>query len=109
MSLNIFSITYSTKILTLVIAPVLCILVGILCEFPILPNMYILVPPQEGGVPLPPGGTDMHTNFRAQLSKILHNSMLYQNFFVILAHICTIYLSGTQEPLPWLGTLSKNS
>ena len=86
-----FSITYSTKILTVFIAPVLCISVGILCEFPMLPDMYILLPPQEGGVPHTPGGTDIHTHLRAHLSKILHNSMLYRNFFGILAHIYVLY------------------
>ena len=37
-----YSISCSTKILTLVIPPFLFILVGVLCEFAILPGMYIL-------------------------------------------------------------------
>ena len=37
------SITYSTKILTLVIAPFLLILVDILCEIAMVPDVYILL------------------------------------------------------------------
>ena len=36
-----------TKILTLAIAPFLFILVGIVCEFAIVPGVYILLSPQE--------------------------------------------------------------
>ena len=36
-----------TKILTLEIAPFLFILVGVVCEFAIVPGVYILLSPQE--------------------------------------------------------------
>ena len=36
-----------TKILTLAIAPFLFILVGVVCEFAIVPGVYILLSPQE--------------------------------------------------------------
>ena len=36
-----------TKILTLAIAPSLFILVGVVCEFAIVPGVYILLSPQE--------------------------------------------------------------
>ena len=35
------------KILTLAIAPFLFILVGVVCEFAIVPGVYILLSPQE--------------------------------------------------------------
>ena len=41
------SITCSTKILTLAIAPFLFILVGVLCEFAMMSGVYILLFPQE--------------------------------------------------------------
>ena len=46
-----YSITCSTKILTLVIATFLFILVGILCEFAMVPGVSILLSPQEEEVP----------------------------------------------------------
>ena len=42
-----YSITYSTKILTLAIAPFLFILIGILCEFAIVSGVYTLLSSQE--------------------------------------------------------------
>ena len=44
-----YSIPSSTKILTLAVAPFLCILLGLLsvCEFAIVPGVYILLCPQE--------------------------------------------------------------
>ena len=48
MSLNVFSVTCSTKILTLAISPVLFISVRILCEFAIPPD---LLPSWEKEVP----------------------------------------------------------
>ena len=42
-----YSITCSTKILTLAIAPFLFVFVGVNCEFAILPGVYILLSPQE--------------------------------------------------------------
>ena len=42
-----YSITCFNKILTLAIAPFLFILVGILCEFAMVPGAYILLSPQE--------------------------------------------------------------
>ena len=41
------SITCSTKILTLAIAPFLFIFVGIICEFAMVPGVYILLSPAE--------------------------------------------------------------
>ena len=45
------SITCPTKIPTLTIAPFLFNSVGILCEFAIVPNVYILLSPQEEQAP----------------------------------------------------------
>ena len=42
-----YSITCSTKILTLATAPLLFILVGVHCEFAMVPGVYILLFPQE--------------------------------------------------------------
>ena len=42
-----FSITCSTKVLTLAIALFMFILVGILYEFAVVPGVYILLSPQE--------------------------------------------------------------
>ena len=50
----LYSITCSTKSLALPIAPFLFILVGVLCEFAMVPGMYILLSPQEEE------GTDVH-------------------------------------------------
>ena len=41
------SITFSAKILTLAIAPISFVLAGAVCEFVLLPGVYILRPPQE--------------------------------------------------------------
>ena len=43
------SMTRFSKILTLVIRQVFFISFGILCEFPVLPDVYILLTPQERG------------------------------------------------------------
>ena len=42
-----YSITCSNKMFTLAIVSFLFILVGVLCEFAMLPNVYILLSPQE--------------------------------------------------------------
>ena len=42
-----YSITYCTKILSLAIASFLFILVGVLCEFAMVPGVYILLSSQE--------------------------------------------------------------
>ena len=42
-----YSITCSTKILTLAIAQFLFILVGVLCVFSVVPGVYILLSHQE--------------------------------------------------------------
>ena len=42
-----YSITCSNKILTLAIAPFLFIFVGVICEFAMVPGVYILLSPQE--------------------------------------------------------------
>ena len=42
-----YCITCSTKILTLAIAPFLFISVGVICEFAMVPHVYILLSPQE--------------------------------------------------------------
>ena len=42
-----YSITCSTKIFTFAIEPLLVILVGALCEFAMVPGVYILLFPQE--------------------------------------------------------------
>ena len=42
----LYSITFSTKIIALAIAPFLFILVGILCEFAMVPGVYISLSPQ---------------------------------------------------------------
>ena len=44
-----YRIIYFTKILTLTIAPFLFVLVGVVCEFAIVPVAYILLSPQEEG------------------------------------------------------------
>ena len=56
MSLNAFYITCSTKILVLAIAPFLFILVGVLCEFAMVPGVYILLSPHENEVQYTSGG-----------------------------------------------------
>ena len=50
-----------TKILTLATAPFLFILVGVICEFAIVPGVYILLSPQEEEVhyTILPEGTDI--------------------------------------------------
>ena len=45
-----YSITFSTKILTLAIAPFLFISVDVLCKFAMVPGEYILLFPQEEAV-----------------------------------------------------------
>ena len=55
-----YSIICFTKILTLAIAPFLFILVDILCEFAIVPVVYILLSPQEEENTVLPEGTDAH-------------------------------------------------
>ena len=45
-----YSITCSTETLTLAITPILFILVGVLCEFAVVPAVYILLSPQEAKV-----------------------------------------------------------
>ena len=49
-----YSINCSTKILTLAIALFLLILIGVLWEFTMVPDVYILLSPQEED------GTDVH-------------------------------------------------
>ena len=49
-----YSIICSTKILTLEIAPVLFLSVGVLCEFAMVPDMYILQSPMRMRSTLPP-------------------------------------------------------
>ena len=44
-----YSITCSTKILTLAIAPFLFILFGVLCEFAMVPGVYILLTSRRRG------------------------------------------------------------
>ena len=54
------SITCSTKTLTLEIAPFLFILVGVLCEFTMVPGVYILLsPPKKEVHYILPEGTDV--------------------------------------------------
>ena len=50
-----------TKILTLAVAPFLFILVGVICEFDIVPAVYLSLFPQEEEVhyTIPPEGTDV--------------------------------------------------
>ena len=55
-----YSITYSNKILTLAIAPFLFILAGVLCEFAMVPVVYILLSHQEEEYTIFPMGTDVH-------------------------------------------------
>ena len=55
------SITCSTKILTLVIALLLFILVGVLCELPMVPCVQIFYCPlRKESYTIPPEGTDVH-------------------------------------------------
>ena len=42
-----YSITCSIKILTLAIEPFLFIFFGVICEFAMVPGVYILLSPQE--------------------------------------------------------------
>ena len=56
-----FIITGSTKILTLETAPFLFTLVGTLCEFVMVADVYVLLPPQEEKrYFFFPDGTDVH-------------------------------------------------
>ena len=55
-----YSITCFTIILTLAIVPFLFILVGVLCEFAMVPGVYILLFPQEEMNTLLPEDTDVH-------------------------------------------------
>ena len=50
-----YSIIFSTKILTLAAVPFLLILVGVLCEFAMVPDMYIWLTPKEGALFFPMG------------------------------------------------------
>ena len=52
--------TCSSKILTLAIAPFLFILAGVLCEFAMVPVVYILLSHQEEEYTVFPMGTDVH-------------------------------------------------
>ena len=54
-----YSIICSTKILTLGIAPVLFLSVGVPCEFAMVPDMYILQSPMRKRSTLPPEGTNV--------------------------------------------------
>ena len=57
-----YPIIFFTKILTLAIEPFFLILVGVLCEFAIVPSVNILLSPQEEEVhkTIFPEGTDVH-------------------------------------------------
>ena len=53
MSLIVYSVTCSTKSFTLTIALFLFIFVGIICELAMVPDVYILLSPQEEDVQFP--------------------------------------------------------
>ena len=59
--MSLYRIICFTKILTLAIAPFLFILVGAICEFAIIPDVYILFSPQEeeGHYTILPEGTNV--------------------------------------------------
>ena len=71
-----YSVTCSTKILTFAIAPFLFIFVGMICEFAMVPEVYILLSPQEEEVHFLPEGTDVHihvTMHHVTMPKLLLN------------------------------------
>ena len=63
------SITSSNTILTLAIASFLFILVDILCEFAMLPGIYILLFPQEKRCTILPDDTDEYKHSAPHSSK----------------------------------------
>ena len=67
-----FSITCSTKIHTLhtlAIVPFLFILVGVLCEFAMVPGVYILLSLQKKWYAILPQSTDVYTHLAAHSSN----------------------------------------
>ena len=67
--LNAFNVSLSTQILILAIVPLLFISVSIFCEFAMLPDVYILLSPQEEKVHFSWGNRCTH--LAADPSKIL--------------------------------------
>ena len=65
-----YSITFSTKILALAIAPFLFILAGVLREFDMVPGVYILLSPQEEEVHSFSLGAQMYTFSNTFIKKI---------------------------------------
>ena len=55
-----YSITCFTKILTLAKPPLLLILVGVYCEFAMVPGVYIYCPLKKKRSNFYPEGTDVH-------------------------------------------------
>ena len=51
-----YSITCSTESFTLATAPFLFIFVGVICEFAMVPGVYILLSPQEEEIHYPSSG-----------------------------------------------------
>ena len=62
------TVSLSTEILILAIAPFSFILIGSFCELAVLPDMYILLSAQEKKVPTSSWG-DRHTHLEAHSSK----------------------------------------
>ena len=73
-----YSITCSTKTLTLAKAPLLFLLVGILCEFAIVLGVHILLSPQEKKMRSSSGGhrcTHSAVHF-SKISKVFYAIIL---------------------------------
>ena len=63
------SITCFTKILTLEISPFLFILVGVLCEFSMVPGVYILSSLRKKNYATLPEGTDAYTHIQQHIHQ----------------------------------------
>ena len=80
-----YTVTFSAKILTLGIAPFLFISVGIRCEFASVPDVYILLFPQE---------EEVHYSYRGDgYAHLATHSSKRLNFFLSLYyyHYITLY------------------
>ena len=75
-----YSITCSTKILTLAIAQFLFILVGVLCVFSVVPGVYILLSHLEEKI-----------HYSLKWSRCTHSAAHSLNIFKLLSDIIRLY------------------
>ena len=80
-----YSITCSTKILFLAIAPILFILVCVLCEFMMVLDVYILLSPKEDEVLL------SSWEHRCTLSAAAHSSQRFKPLSAVILLLCQGY------------------